>query len=307
MDSLILFQKIAVLFALMFAGYLVRKGGLLNERSTRLLTTFLVNVALPALIIVSMQIPFSNELLRSGGGMFLLAMVIYGISFVIAWYIPKLIGCPESEQGVFQFVLMFSNVGFMGFPVIETIFGRGALFYTSIYNLPFNLLVFTIGVLLLRQDRGTDLRGSLRLCLNPGLFAVIAGIALFLLSIQIPPAVGAGLDLLAWCTTPLSMIVVGSLLAKLTPSCLFSNWRIYAISSVRLLLLPLITWLVLRPFITDPVMLGIPVIIAAMPAAANTALLAEEYQANAELASQGVFITTLFCSVTIPVMALLVA
>lgn len=122
-----------------------------------------------------------------------------------------------------------------------------------------------------------------------------------------PRSTGGAVTLLGDLKTPLSRVVIGGVLAEMALKSVFTNWRVYVVSTMRLLLVPLLTWAILRPFITDPLMLGVPVILAAMPSAANAVLLAEEYRSDAELASQGVFISTLFCIVTIPVIAALVA
>lgn len=307
MDFFIIVQKTGYLFLLMAAGFLLGRATLLSDDMTRRLSSFLVNLALPALIIVSMQIPRTDALLAAAQLILVISLVVYALSALAAWRIPRLIGCTESEKGVFGFIIIFSNVGFMGYPVVEAVFGSEAVFYTSLYNLPFHLLVFTLGIFLLQEGAGRGRSADIRAVANPGVLAVCIGILLFYYGITLPPVPAAVLGIAGSTTTPLAMIVVGALLSRLRPGTLLSNRRLYVLSTIRLLVLPVATWCMLVPFIRDPLLLGIPVIISAMPAAANTAILAEEFGGNADLASQGVFLSTLFCILTIPLVALLVA
>lgn len=199
-------------------------------------------------------------------------------------------------------MLVFPNVGFMGIPVSEVILGPDSLFYVILFNLPFNLLVFTMGIWLLAHERSRKLDPLL--LLTPGLIASIAGLALFLIGYDIPFPVDLALDWIGKATTPLAMIVVGALLAALPPSRLAGDWRIVAITALRLLVLPVLAFILLAPFISDRLLLFSTVLLIAMPVAANTVLLSEEYDVDAILASQGVFLSTLVSCATIPLIYL---
>ncbi|NYT06246.1 MAG: AEC family transporter [Methanomicrobiales archaeon] len=306
MEFFIVAQKIGFLFLLMAAGFVLGRTPILAGGMVRKLSWYLVNLALPALIVVSLQIPKSDELVAAGSLIVAVSLAIYALSAGVAVAVPRLLGCMDGEAGVFRFIVIFSNVGFMGYPVVEAVFGADGLFYASLYNLPFHLLVFTLGIFLLQEGAGGR-SADIRAVANPGVLAVCIGVLLFAFGIALPPAAVTVLDAAGSTTTPLAMLVVGALLSRMRPDLIFGNRRLYALSAVRLLVLPLMTWLLLAPFIADPMLLGIPVIISAMPAAANTAILAEEFGGNADLASQGVFLSTLFCIATIPGVALFVA
>lgn len=159
---------------------------------------------------------------------------------------------------------------------------------------------------MLKKDSETKNQFNWKVFVNPGVVSVTIGFIIFVFSIPVPYALKGSLDLLGSLTTPLSMVVIGGLLTNSKIKDTFANWRIYAISAVRLIIIPLIVWGILVPFIHHPLLLGIPVIIAAMPAAANTAILAEEYGANGELASQSVFISTLLSIISIPIIAMII-
>ncbi|MBP2146524.1 putative permease [Methanofollis sp. W23] len=308
MNFITVFDQILLLFLLVLAGYAARWLEVFDDETTSGLCSLLVKVTLPALIISSMMVPFSAERLTACGEMLVISVVFYAISLVVAWVVPRVLGSPETDLGVYGFLLMFSNTAFMGFPVIEAIFGKDALFYAAIFNLPFNLLVFSIGIIMLRWGAsGERARLDPKILFNPGIISVIIGLVLFVTSVRPPLPVEGALASLGSLTTPLSMIVVGAMLARVNPAEVFRGWRVYAVTGARLLLMPVVVWAVLVPFVHDPYLLGVPVVMAAMPAAAFAAILAEECHTDTKLASQGVFLSTLFSVGTIPFVALLVA
>ncbi len=264
----------------------------------------MIKVTLPAMILASMPDDRSNPIIGDAPMILLISFAVYGVSFLLSIIVVFILRPDNNEKGVIGFITIFSNVGFMGYPVLESIFGKDALFYAAIYNIPFNILVFTLGIYLLVRNKSGSFKIRPELFINPPAVAAVIGLVIVLINIKLPNVIKEPLHILGEVTTPLSMIVIGGLLTHIKLSTLFTNWRVYAVASVRLLFLPLLVLFVLRIFIKDnALLLGVPVIIAAMPAAANTALLAEEYNANPEFASQTVFITTMISIVSIPLIA----
>ncbi len=303
MDFPAIFSAILFLFLIIGIGYLLRKHGFLNGERVHGISHILVNIALPALTISTMQVPHTEQTIAIVDSTLILAFGYYfaalGISLLICHFIPA----NRAEKGVFQFMLVFPNVGFMGIPVSAAILGPGSLFYVILFNLPFNLLTFSMGVYLLAHGRPGKLNP--RLLITPGLIASIIGLALFLVDYNIPFPVDTALDWIGQTTTPLAMLVVGAMLATLPISRLSGDWRIALISGLRLIGLPVLAFVILSPFVHDKLLLGCVVLLIAMPVAANTVLLSEEYKVDATLASQGVFLSTVLSLATIPVIALL--
>lgn len=304
MDLLPIVQNIFTLFILISVGFMAFRVGFINRAGVTGLSSLLVNITLPCLIIESMQVRITGTLIGRMEIIFLIELLVYGISFLSAFLVPYVLGGSSYETGVFRFMLIFSNLGFMGYPVCETLFGPDSLFYVTLINIPFGLLVFTVGIFLLRPDIVRD--HDMKRIFTPGLVASLVGLLLFFTGVVIPSPVSDSLSLLGSVTTPLAMIVIGSLLATLPVGSMFGDLRIWVISLFRLGLIPIVVLLLLRPFVSDPLLLGVPVLLAAMPVAANTVLLAEEYGVNAELASKGVFLSTILSVATIPLIALLI-
>jgi hypothetical protein len=260
--------------------------------------TFITHITMPALFLVAMQLPFTRERVDNLRYLLLTAIIAYAIQFLVAFLLPFLLGERTSEdKGVYQFMMIFSNAAFMGFPVLLSIFGQESIFYGALFNIPFNALVFTLGVYLMQRDKSTF---DFRKFLSPALVATVVGFLFFLFSVQIPEIISKPLTLIGEMTTPLSMIFIGASLSSVNVSNIFLNKKLYLVALFRLLVIPISLMLVLRPIIHDPMVLGIPVIIMAMPVAAMCAIIAKAYGNDETLAAEGIFITTLLSMFTIP-------
>ena len=301
MDFLVVADQIFILVLLIAAGYVAVSTKIVDPRATRGLSGLLVNITIPALIVASMQVPFTPERLVGAEILILATGMLYVFSFALAWAVSKAMRVPAAEEGVLQFAIVFGNVGFMGFPVALTLFGEESLFYVAIFNLVFNVLVFSVGIAMLTEGRGKGF--DPKLLVNPGIAASIVGLALFLGSVEIPSPFIDSIELLGGVTTPLAMIIVGAMLATFPAREMVGNWRIWAASAVLLLAVPAAYCYLLAPVFADPYINRLLLTIAAMPPAANTVIFAEQYGADSKLASQIVFVSTIGSLVTIPLIA----
>ena len=306
MDFSAVYNQIAILFLLIVAGYILGKVKMITEDMIQSLTNFILKIALPALIIAGMMITRTPQKLKESILILIIAFSTYAGSYIIAKTVTGIIKPPESHKGIFEFSLMFSNVGFMGFPVIATIFGEEAIFYAVIYNVAFVILVYTLGISLVNTS-GEKYEINIKTIFNTGVIASIIGFTIFALAIPVPEVFKGVVSLVGNTTTPLSMVVIGAMLSTLPLSKMFSNWRIYIIAVVRVFVLPLIVFLVFKYIlhVDNMMLIGVPVIITGMPVAANAALITQEYGSEPEVASQCVFISTLMSVISIPVLSLL--
>lgn len=305
MDYFVALNQILVLFLLTGVGFFCRRAGILNQNSVSSLSKFLLNICIPAMIIYSMQIPFSQSIAEKSGTLIFAALCYYVIAFAVCFVTPYILRCKKEEYGVFRFMTMFSNSMFMGFPILSMFFGPEAIFYAAIFNIPFTLLTYSVGIWILRLGEG-GISFSWKLLLNAAFLSTFVGILFFVTSFSIPDPFYGALGLLSDITTPMSLVVTGGFLASLETKAIFSNVRQYFAAGIRLLIIPAITFAVCSLFITDPLILGITVVTAGMPAAVNTVILAEEHDARPDIAAQGVFISTLLCILTIPLLAVFI-
>lgn len=298
MNLMNVFTSILTLFIVGIVGYYCKKKEILGVEAIKSLPRFLLEVTFPCMIISSMQIPYSSDKLADLKTIFFISIGVYCFSLLVSLAIPKILRIEnEQDKGVYQFMSIFSNVSFIGFPVLLSIYPNDVIFYASVFNLPFNLLVFTIGIYLMQSKFK---KFDFKILLSPSLLSVMIGFLLFYFSIKIPEIILKPLEIIGNLTTPLSMIFIGASLSNVNIKKIFGEWRLYAISLVRLIVIPLMIFFVLRIFIQNPLLLGIPVIISGMPVAANCAIISNQYGGNSDLASEGIFMTTLLSMVTIP-------
>lgn len=292
------FQQVMVLFLLIVVGYVIRKMNIVSDAINKEIGGLVINIALPAFLIVSMNMSFSVEMMKTSGVFVLLSFGVYAGFALSAKFFSKLIGVKGKARDVFEYVLLFSNVGYMGYPVVKVVFGDEGVFYTAVYNLSFSVLVWSYGVYLM--NRNSDHSEKRKGFLNPGLVAVLIGFGLFAFSIELPKPIFETLKLIGDTTTPLSMMFIGFILAQTEMRAILKDWQVFALSGIRLIIQPLSVWVVLKLLGFEGLLLNIPVLIASMPAAANTAIIASKYGSDYQLAAKVIYISTLLSVMTIP-------
>ncbi len=295
MAQTVVVNQVAILFLLILVGFIIRKLELLNRELNKGLSDFLLYVTLPFSIVISFNIPFSKALLSNAAIVLLISIIIH----VFAIFISKLLfyKYQPAAQRVLRATTIFSNCGFMGFPILAGIFGTRGVFYGSFYVLTFNILIWTAGVIIFTGKRDAD---SWKQALNPAVISVVIGLILFIFSIKLPMPIYKTLEMVGSMTTPLSMIIIGSLLTEIKFSEVFSGFAIFYATIIRLLVMPLIAILILMLLGVKGLILGVPVLASAMPIAATVVVFAEKHGADALLASRAVFLSTLMSIITIP-------
>jgi len=291
-----LVQQVLVLFLTMIVGFIAKKKDIITSQVSKKLSELLLYITSPFLVITSFNFKYSPDMLARAGIVFAFAMGIHFFSILLGSI--AFIRFNDRIRSVLRFIIVFSNCGFMGFPVLESLFGKIGIFYGSIYVMVFNIFTWTYGVMLFSKSGE---KGSIKhLMLNPGIISVILGIIIFLFSIDLPTPIFKTLELVGGMTSPLSMLIVGALLADADFTKLFTGFAVYYGSFMRLIFIPLFSMMILKLIGLDGELLKICITLVAMPAAANTAIFAEKYGADSVFASQCVAVSTIFSMITIP-------
>ncbi len=299
-----IFQQMVTLFIIVGVGYAAKRLKIVDGDFDRKLSRVIINLSLPAMILGAVlaadELPsFENILLTFG-----LACGSYAIVIALAYALTAAMRIHVGNRGVFKFMLCFGNVGFIGFPVLTALFGPEALIYAAVFNLPFNFLVFTIGILFLAQDNaeGDSVKLSPKRLVSPAIVSCIVAIACTLLNVHAVPVVGDALETLGSLTTPAALLIIGSSLAALPARELVGGPRLWTASLFRLLVNPLLIWLVFHYFVTDPLLLAVIVVVSGMPVATNGTMLCYQYGGNSHTMAQGTFVTTVLSIASIPVL-----
>ena len=311
MDLSVLFSNLVGLFLLIGVGFFAVRAGLLPAESSKPMSTLLMKVTVPATIVHSMLRPFDPGFLRLGVSIFLVGAVAFPLFSLLSLGLSRLLRVPQDRRGMWCCCATFCNNGFMGFPVALALFGEEGLTLTVILSIPFNLLMYSVGAKMVCMDLPRD--GSARpISWSRAVFSVInlsmaVGLLLYFTQLPLPQAILGPLGYLSDATTPLSMIITGMNLSQGRMSDVLRDRDAFTASGARLLLFPVAAWALMRlvPGL-NALVVGAALINLAMPAPAAATFIGEEHNGCTQLAARIVFLSSLLCMVTIPVISLLV-
>ena len=300
MTGFVVLEKMIVLILLMLVGFLVSKAGWVdarfNQDASRLVSSVFGSCTIVGSVMNVEPLMSGGELLLAAGTIFLIFLLGGLIGFLVSRALPL----APRERDVAWLSVFFMNNVFVGFPVIEAVFGKDAIFCASLSNLPFNLLLYTIGVARLRTGEG---RGSVRLreVFTMPLVATLAAIALFLTRLSVPGIAQDLVTTMGAATVPMSMLIIGISLSRVPIREALLDWRAYAVSLTRLILCPMAAWLIMGRFLPhDSLILGVYTLIAACPSGAMITILSVRFGADDQFASKINFLSTVLCAVTLP-------
>ena len=295
------FSQIIILFFGIVVGFAATKLKILDGAGCKIITNLVMNVTLPFFIvstgITTGQSLTPIQMLQYFG----LALVCYAIAYVIGFGLGRLPLFDRKDRKLCSFMTTFGNTGFMGLPFIAGLFGPDALFYATIFNLPFNFLVFSIGIYLVSEDTGGT-KINPKMFVNACLIASLAAIALYLVNIQLPDIVVSCLDTVGSATVPLAMLITGARLASESMKSVFADVGLYLLCIAKVIAVPLIAFALLSALLSDPTLVKVGTLLMGMPIATNATLLCLQYGGNDRMASRGVFLSTLMSIATIPLL-----
>ncbi len=294
-------QSISI-FILIIIGYVIRKRELICERDTVGITNIVVMISLPATIIMSMTIEFSRERLYYATMTALVSFAAYFFKYIIWKLFSKTLKLDSKESSVHGLMILLSNCGFMGIPIAGAIYGKEGLFYTAIVNLCFSIVSWTLGIKLIskgvNREYSTNIKGIAK---NPGIMSVVIGLIIFLVQIKLPEFIENPLVTIAATTTPLAMFSIGAFLTQADIKSVFKDKDLIISSFLRLIISPLIVIVLVKAFKIPVEVAGVIVLLEAMPAATTSAIFARKFDSDYELASKGIFLSTILSLGTIPI------
>lgn len=304
MDFTSIISVLCKLFALLALGYFLNKRKILDTHINGGISSLMVNATNPALILSSISATGNSnqsDIMR----LILFGVIFYAILVLLAFILVRVLRVPNQKRSTVQLLLVFSNTGFMAIPVVQTLYGDIAVFYCTILNLPFNFLIYSYGVYLLSKSSGSGKKLSFRQFLSPGIIASALALLIYFTGFRIPTVINDTFSFLGNITPPLSMLLLGSVLAEYPLSSMWQDKRINLLLLIKLLLLPFLAFFLTSLFFTDPVIIGVTTLTFAMPCASMCVMLCKEYKSDSRTASVGVVFSTLLSLITIPIIFLL--
>lgn len=304
MSIMSLLNMVATLAVLLAVGFGSRRTGLIDDAFSKKLSKLVVSVGQPMLIISSIiSIEYSAENLRRGLTTVALSFLLHLFMPLIAVFASKLTGKGEVRK-ISSFALVFTNAGFIGLPILGSIFGSDGLFCGAFYLIGFNMSVWTLGLLVLARGRSDIKLTPKKIFLNHGTVPCVVGFLLFILNVPIPTFLRQSAGYLAELCTPLSMMIAGALIATGKLREFFGNARVYAFSALKLILMPAVVCVFLKLIGLDDFYIVFGTVMAALPSASMTVILGEMYNIEPVYASRIVGMTTVLCTLTLPLAVL---
>ena len=300
-----MFVVMTTLFALVIVGYAGGRFGYLGGDFDRQLSKLVINITCPALILSSAmtgELPDRQYILP----LLLISVITYIILAGIAFVLPKYLTRNKLDEGAIGFALMFGNVGFMGYPVVASIFGHEAVFYAAVLNVVNTFAVFTIGTILITGKSEVEGKHFQKKVLySTPMLAAYLTMAIVALEIDnIPEAVSQPLTMLGNITVPAALLIIGSSMSQLPLRALLGNFTVYATALFRLALLPVTIYYICRLLGFSQFVVNINTIVIAMPVATYGTILCLKYKKDTTMITEVTFITTLLSMLTIPLLVM---
>lgn len=294
----IILKQAVIMLILILIGAGCYQFRLLSKDTVGQISSLVLKIVNPVVILLAYQRELKKELVANLGWTFLLTAMSFVIAYLIAYLaIPKKEG---REYVIERFSTIFSNCGFMGIPLVQAMFGYEGVFYITAFLTGFNAIVWSHGVMMMSGER--SLKSMVKVLTSPAIIAIVLGMILFFAQITLPSILTEALEMVGNLNTPLAMFVAGATIAQTDLPKVIRKPRVFYVSFLKLLLIPLLT-IVLFRFLpaTETVEMTVTAA-AAAPSAAICTMMCLTYKRNAAYASELFGMTTLLSVVTMPLM-----
>lgn len=282
-------------------GFFLRKQKIVTPEIRKGLSTLLINVVLPCTVIISFMNDsvVNSDLLMTCFIAVLISAIIQTVSIIASKFLFQ--KYEKTDANVLSYGMIVSNSAFIGIPIIQSIYGSEAVMFTSVFQIPIIVTMWTIGLALFKPiDHKHALKSVIK---NPSVVAVMIGFVIMLTGIKFPLFITKTISSIASCTTAISMFVVGSILAEIEWKNLFEK-KVLLYCAIRLIIYPFLVFIALI-FLNAPTLIkAIAVIMTGMPAGSTTAILAEQYGCDAKFAAKLILVSTVLSVITIPILCL---
>ncbi len=296
-------QVMVTLFIIVLLGYVLCKLGYMGDKFDQKLSAIVIDITCPALILSSVmgdRTPDRTLILPLLGVGFL----TYFVLLIFGFWVPRLISKNHDERGMIGFALMFANVGFIGYPIVSSIFGPEAVFYAALLNMPNTFFIFTAGVMLVKGEYSVKQLNP-KVLFSPAMIAAFLAALLVALGIHTPSVVARPITMVGAITVPAALMVIGSSMARLPLKQIVGSPKVYVSAAVRLLVVPLTVYALFRLCGVGDTVNDINTVVIAMPVASYGTMFCMKYGRNPALMTEITFVTTVASIATIPLVTLL--
>ncbi len=303
----IVLNQIGIFLILIIFGVVAVKFGILDEHSLGSVSKLVMRMALPAYIFINTAEGATRQGLAASLLVIPLAVLLYILLFLLSILLEKVFRLKGNRSHVFRAVVMFGNVGFMGIPLVVALYPDTALLYISLFTILDQGLFWTYGVSLTKPVSNRTEKPSLRNLknlLSPALVAIVAATILVLLDLHLPKLLVTTLTKLGTASMPLSLLYIGGMLSMTDVRKVLRCGELYAEIGLKMLVLPLVYFLVMRLCHVPGDMTGTMTFLTGLPAINMVAMLCKNNGSDGDYAVCAVMMTTIACLITLPLVSL---
>lgn len=301
----VILQQLFIFSVFIIIGIISVKFNILNDIALEYFSKFIIMITMPIMLFTNMLTgPKLNELLKS-----LPILFLYLISFISLYLlnsiISKIFKFDKDKKNMFKALATFSNAGFIGIPLIFSLFNKEGVIFMSLCMIVDQLMLWTLGIKLTSKSTNkVNSFNNLKNILNPALVAIILSIAGIICGFTLPNTIKLALTPIGNLTPPLSLIYIGGLMCYSDVKKYLKNIEIYIIIFIKMLLFPIILWLLYKNFSLPINMIKTVVLLTALPTMSSIAMFAKKYDNYSNYAIGTVLITTISSVITIPIVSL---
>lgn len=294
----------AILFILMMIGYLCQRLGYINDEVSRRLSSIVINIANPA-VLISGCITEKRLAINVLANVFIVVILVFAVLIIAAQFLPIILGVPKTDIGIYRAMTVFSNMGFMGIPMVNALYGSDAIIYIVIFTIPFNVLIYTYGVIVITRENHFSLKKACSYIVNVGVCASVLALVIYLTGYTPPLIIRSSLNYIGNLVSPLSMMIVGASFAGMHVRKMMVNYKLLIFAFIKMLVIPIISIFILKQFVADTQFLGVCMVVLATPIGTMTAMLAQQNDVDSSIATEGIALTTLMSVLTIPLVSMI--
>ena len=296
----IVFGQISLMFIFIMSGWILGKTKIVKSEHTAILSALCVYLFLPANSIKAFSESFSVENIKNYYPLLIISSVTIIILTAISLALSKVITKDRYERKVMFYTLIIPNFGYMGYALAEGIYGTSALLDIIIYAIPFSIFCYSVGYCTL-----TGKSFSFKKLLNPPLIAILIGIIVGLTNFEFPGVLASFMGKASSCMAPVSMLLAGITISEFASKKLVSDKKVYLVCLLRLLVIPIAVFLVMKPFFSKSALRS-AVLLNAMPCGLNTIVFPKLIGEDCELGAKLAFVSNIMALVTIPLILSLI-
>ena len=302
-----LIEIVAVLVALMLAGYIGAKRGIFTPQVTKAMSALVFNLFL----VSSSFSSICKDVPEMTGAKLVHILLVLSIAIIL----PYILGGISSRiffsgtpyRATAELCMSVVNTLMFGLPIVQQVYGGSSVMFMGLSSVPFNLMLYSVGVWRLLKSSGSEARVKIRLkdILSPVLIFTLVALVVLVAKLPVPSLVMKFVDSTASATLPMSMLVIGATIGSGNLLESIKDKRVYVVSFIRLIVAPALAWLLLSPICADPLLLKTAVVIAGCPCGVVVSVLAVQYEQDTLLASRSVMMSTLLSVITLPIIIIL--